>query len=157
MKIKILAVGKLKENFLREACMEYEKRLSRFCNLEICEVKDLKNPDLSSEALCREVLEKEGKEILRNLGDGFTVALCVEGVSKTSEEFAQILSGAAMNGGRLNFIIGSSLGLSGEVKKRADLRLSISDMTLPHGLARVVLLEQIYRGYKILSGEDYHK
>lgn len=157
MKIRILAVGKLREKYLKDACEEYEKRLSRFCSIEVIEINDIKNPDLSSEALCREVVNKEGEDILKKLSDGFTVAMCVEGVHKTSEEFAEIINDSAMNSGKMNFIIGGSLGLSEDVKKRADLKLSMSKMTFPHGVARVVLLEQIYRGYKILSNEKYHK
>lgn len=157
MIIKIIAVGKLKEKCLKDACAEYEKRLSRFCKVNICEIPDLKNPDLTSNSLCQGVIKKEGKEILKKLTDGFTIALCIEGVQKTSLEFAEIIESAAMKKGKVNFLIGGSLGLSDEVKERADLMVSISKMTFPHGIARMLLLEQVYRGYKILSNENYHK
>ena len=157
MNIKIICVGKLKEKFLQEASKEYEKRLSRFCKLDIIEIADRKNPDLSSEKLCLEVMAKEGEDILSKIKNEFVIALCIEGKKLCSEQFAKNIENIKDNGGKLTFIIGGSLGLSEEVKRRADLKLSFSDMTFPHGIARVLLLEQIYRGFKIISGESYHK
>ena len=157
MKIKIVAVGKLKEKFWRDAENEYAKRLSRFCKFEIIELPDLKNPDLSSEALCLEVMKKEGKEILSKIKNEYVIAMCIEGRKVTSERFSEMLSEIPMRNPDITFVIGGSLGLSDEVKKRADMKLSMSDMTFPHALARVMLTEQIYRGFKILKGESYHK
>lgn len=157
MKIKIIAVGKLKDDFLREASGEFEKRLSRFCNLEITEIADIKNPDLSSKALCDEVKAKEGRAILSKIKNEYVVAMCIEGKKLSSEKFAKLIDDCAMRSPDTAFVIGGSLGLSDEVKKRADISLSVSDMTFPHGLFRIMLLEQIYRAFKINSGEEYHK
>ena len=157
MKIKIIAVGKLKDKFLREASGEFEKRLSRFCNLDIVEIADIKNPDLSSKALCDEVRQKEGKTILSKIKNEYVAAMCIEGKKLSSEKFAMLLRDCTMRTPDVTFVIGGSLGLSDEVKNRADIKLSVSDMTFPHGLFRVMLLEEIYRAFKINSGEDYHK
>lgn len=157
MRIKIIAVGKLKEKYLSEAALEYEKRLSRFCKTEIVQLQDLKNPDLSSKALCLETINKEGRDILSRIKKEYVVALCVEGKKLSSEEFSGFIQSAAMKTPDITFVIGGSLGLSDEVKNRADFKLSLSDMTFPHGLSRVVLLEQIYRAFKIAAGENYHK
>ena len=157
MRIKIIAVGKLKDKYFAEAVKEYEKRLSRFCKLEITELQDLKNPDLSSEALCLETINKEGRDILSKIKNEFVVALCIEGKKMSSEAFSKFIQDTTMKTSDITFVIGGSLGLSEEVKKRADYKLSLSDMTFPHGLSRVILLEQIYRGFKIAAGENYHK
>lgn len=157
MRIKIIAVGKLKEKYLSEAALEYEKRLARFCKTEIVQLQDLKNPDLSSKALCLETINKEGRDILSRIKKEYVVALCVEGKKLSSEEFSGFIQSAAMKTPDITFVIGGSLGLSDEVKNRADFKLSLSDMTFPHGLSRVVLLEQIYRAFKIAAGENYHK
>lgn len=157
MKIKIIAVGKLKDTYFQEACGEYQKRLTRFCALEMLELQDIKNPQLSSEALCLEVIEKEGDAILKKLENEYVVALCIEGKALSSEEFATMIEKTAIEKGKITFVIGGSLGLGEAVKKRADMLLSISRMTFPHAVARVLLLEQLYRGYKIIGNEKYHK
>ena len=157
MKIRILAVGKLNEKFWNDAVSEYSKRLSGFCNFSIEEIPDLKNPDLSSKALCQITIDKEGEEILKRLKGEKYIALCVEGKEVTSEDLCTVIENAAMYGGKLNFVIGGSLGLSEKVKNGADMRLSMSRMTFPHALARVILTEQIYRAYTILNNQNYHK
>lgn len=156
--LTVICVGKLKEKFFRDAEAEYKKRLSRFCKLEIIEIPDEKIPDNASENECAQVLEKEGKKILSHIKDGTpVVAMCVEGTLISSEELADITSDFAMNSGRAAFIIGGSLGLYDEVKKRAGKRISFGRITLPHQLMRVVLLEQLYRAFKIANNESYHK
>lgn len=157
MNIKILAVGKLNEKFWQDAMAEYSKRLSRYCSFTIEEIPDLKNPDLSSAALCRKTVEKEGEAILRRIKDESVVAMCIEGKQMPSGGLCKIIGDAAMKNGRLTFVIGGSLGLSDEVKNRADFRLSMSEMTFPHALARVMLTEQIYRAFTIINNHNYHK
>lgn len=157
MNIKIICVGKLKEKFLQDASKEYEKRLGRFCKLEIIEIPDRKNPDMESKKLCLEVMEKEGRDILSKIKQEYVIALCIEGKKLSSEALADKIEKLKGTAGKITFIIGGSLGLSDEVKERADEKISFSDMTFPHGLARVLLLEQVYRGFKIISGESYHK
>lgn len=157
--VTLIAVGKLKEKFYRDAAAEYEKRLSRFCKLEILELKDEPTPDNPTEKERAAVLEKEGARILSKISDSaYVIALCVEGSQRSSENFAQLLEQAEITGrGHIVFVIGGSLGLSAQVKNRANLRLSFSEMTFPHQLMRVILLEQIYRGFQIRSGTQYHK
>jgi len=157
MNIKIISVGKLKEKFLQDACKEYEKRIGRFANLETVEIADRKNPDLSSHKLCLEVMEKEGEDILSKIKNEYVIALCIEGKKLTSESFAEKIETLKNEGKKITFVIGGSLGLSEKVKERADFKLSFSDMTFPHGIAKVILTEQIYRAFKINSGESYHK
>ena len=157
MRIKIICVGKLKEKFMQQCCDEYIKRLSRFCKIEICEIPDRKNPDLSSEKLCIEVMEKEGADILSKIKNEYVIALCIEGKKLGSEGFAEKIENIMNESGSIAFIIGGSLGLSDEVKKRADFKMSMSDMTFPHQMARAMLLEQTYRAFKIISNESYHK
>lgn len=156
--IQILAMGKCKEGYLREACREYEKRLSRFCQLQITELEPVSLPQNPSEKEIAAALEKEGAELLRRIR-GYCVAMCIEGKQLDSPALAVKLSDAARGGdnGAVTFLIGSSYGLSTAVKQRAQLNLSMSAMTFPHQLARVMLLEQIYRGYQILGGTKYHK
>lgn len=159
MKIKIACVGKLKDSFYREAVAEYAKRLSRFCMLEIAEVTDEKAPETLSPAEERQVMEREGERLLSKANPGeFAVALCVEGKRFNSPAFAAFLQDAFENRSpTVTFFIGGSLGLSPAVLARADAKLSLSDMTLPHGLCRVFLTEQIYRAFKINAREPYHK
>ena len=159
MRITVVAVGKLKEKFYEQAVAEYAKRLSRYCRLEILQVADEKTPDGASEAAERQIREKEGKRILAQIKDGaYVIALASEGQMLTSEGLAEKLGRLGVEGnGHLVFVIGGSLGLSDEVMRRADYALSFSRMTFPHQLMRVVLLEQIYRGFRILNGEPYHK
>lgn len=155
--VKIIAVGNLKEQYLRDAFSEYVKRLKRFCNLQICEISESRLPDNPSQKEIQKALETEGKAILKEL-KGFAAAMCIEGKQLSSIEFAQKLNNAASEGGSwISFVIGSSFGLSDEVKSVADLRLSMSEMTFPHQLARVMLAEQIYRGFQINSNGRYHK
>ena len=159
MRITVVAVGKLKEKFYEQAVAEYAKRLSRYCRLEILQVADEKTPDGASEAAERQIREKEGKRILAQIKDGaYVIALAIEGQMLTSEGLAGQLGRLGVEGnGHLVFVIGGSLGLSDEVMRRADYALSFSRMTFPHQLMRVVLLEQISRGCRILNGEPYHK
>jgi 23S rRNA (pseudouridine1915-N3)-methyltransferase len=159
MKMKIACVGKLKDSFYREAAAEYTKRLSRFCSLEIAEVADEKAPESFSPAEEVQVKEREGERLLGRIAPGeFVICLAIGGKRYSSEAFAQLLQDRFDRGvACVTFVIGGSLGLSPAVLARADARLSISDMTLPHGLCRVVLLEQVYRAFKINAGEPYHK
>lgn len=159
MKITIIAVGKIKEKFYREAIDEYSKRLSKFCKLEIKEVADEKTPDHASEVVNAQILSKEGDRI-RNLipKDSYVVVLAIEGKKYDSVAFSSMINQAGLHGtSNITFIIGGSLGIEETIKKNADFRISFSDMTFPHQLMRVILLEQIYRGYKIIAKEPYHK
>ena len=158
MKITIICVGKIKEKFYGQAIEEYAKRLSRYISLEIVEVADEKAPQTLSPAEEEIVKNKEGERILSKLKDGYNVALAIEGKSFASEGFADLIAKKSIEGvSHINFIIGGSLGLSPEVMKRADLSLSFSEMTFPHQLMRVILLEQIYRAFRIINNEPYHK
>lgn len=159
MKITVIAVGKIKEKYFTLAAEEYTKRLSRYCKLELIEVPDEKTPDGASDALEDQIKRAEGERILKNIKDGaYVTALAIEGKMLTSEEFSEQIERLGVTGeSHLVFIIGGSLGLHKEVLDRADYKLSFSKMTFPHQLMRVVLLEQIYRGYRILKGEPYHK
>lgn len=155
----MIAVGKIKEKFYTDAIAEYSKRLSRYCRLEIIQVADEKTPDGASEAQERQIKEKEGRRILAQIKDGaYVIALAVQGTMLSSEQLAGKLNRLGVDGqSQIVLIIGGSLGLSDEVLKRADYHLSFSPMTFPHQLMRVILLEQIYRSYRIISGEPYHK
>ena len=159
MKITVLTAGKIKEKFFRDAIDEYSKRLSRYCKLEILQVADEKTPDGASEALEQQIKEKEGERILSNIKDGsFVIALAIEGKMPDSVELAEKIEKWGISGiSQLVFVIGGSLGLSDAVLARADYKLSFSRMTFPHQLMRVILLEQIYRSYRIIQGEPYHK
>ena len=159
MNITIICVGKIKEKYLRDAIDEYSKRLSRYCKLEIIEVQDEKTPDNASEKENLDIKNKEGKNILKHIKAGMcVVALALNGKMLTSEELSGFIDNLGVKGyGNIAFIIGGSLGLSQEVLKIADYSLCFSKMTFPHQLMRVILLEQIYRGYKIMKGEPYHK
>ena len=157
MNITVIAAGKLKEKYFQDAIAEYAKRLSRFVKLQIIAVPDEKIPDNASEKECSAIREREGRRMLSHYKDSYAVALCVEGETLSSEAFAQKLSAAAMHKSHITFFIGGSLGLSDAVKAASDLRLSFGRMTLPHQLMRVVLLEQVYRAYKINANESYHK
>ena len=159
MKITILCVGKVKEKFYRMAIDEYVKRLGRYCKLEIIEVADEKTPDNASEHEETLIKDKEGERILKNIRREATViALAIEGKMFSSEQLAGKISQLGIRGeSHIQFIIGGSLGLSEKVLKEADLLLSFSKMTFPHQLMRVILLEQIYRSYRIIQGEPYHK
>ncbi len=157
-KIQIIAVGKIKEKFLQEAFAEYKKRLSTLCALTVTEISPAYLPERPSSAQIDSALEAEGKKILSAVPNGaFVVPMCIEGKQLGSTELAEMINEKAMTHPCISFIIGSSHGLSNEVKAAAGYRLSISKMTFPHDLARVMLSEQIYRGFKILSGGTYHK
>ncbi len=159
MKITVVCVGKIKERFFADALKEYEKRLSRYCKLSIVELQDEKTPDGASAALEEQIRRKEGERILKALPEGaYSIALAIQGKQLSSEELAETIEKLGVNGtSHIVFIIGGSLGLSKEVLSRAEYFLSFSKMTFPHQLMRVILLEQIYRAYRINSGEPYHK
>ena len=159
MNIKIITVGKLKEKYLKDAIAEYAKRLSRYCKLDIIELPDEKTSENASEKEEEIVREKEGRNILSKIKDNeYVIALDLKGKHLTSEEFAQfIYEKAVMGRPDLTFIIGGSLGISQDVLSRADYKLCFSKMTFPHQLFRVMLIEQIYRGFRIINGEPYHK
>lgn len=159
MKITLVTVGKIKEKFFTDAVDEYKKRLSRYCKLEIIQVADEKTPDRASQAEERQIKEREGERILAQIRDGaYVIALAIEGQMLSSEKLAEKIDRLGIEGkSQIVFIIGGSLGLSEAVMRRADYALSFSKMTFPHQLMRVVLLEQIYRSYRIISGEPYHK
>ncbi len=157
MNIDIIAVGKIKESFFRSAIDEYSKRMSAFAKLTITEIPDEKIPDNASEKECEKIKQTEGKKILSKIKPGAVAALCIEGKLFSSEDIADFMKQTANTSSRITFIIGGSLGLSDEVKGRADIKLSVGRITLPHQLMRVVLLEQIYRGFKINSNQSYHK
>lgn len=156
--VKLVCVGKLKEKWLSEACAEYVKRLSRYCSLSVTELAEHTLPEKPSEAQISAALEKEGAEIIKACEGCYVVAACVEGTQLGSEELSRALDRLSVEGkGKLAFVIGSSHGLSDAVKRRADMRLSVSKMTFPHQLFRVMLLEQIYRAFSISAGTKYHK
>ncbi len=159
MKITLVTVGKIKEKYFTDAIAEYAKRLSRYCKLEIVEVADEKTPDGASEALEAQIKEKEGERILSKIADGaYVVALAIDGKQLSSEELAEKMEKWNVSGiSHMVFIIGGSLGLTPKVLNRADFKLSFSKMTFPHQLMRVVLLEQIYRSFRIRNNEPYHK
>lgn len=159
MKIKIVTVGKLKEKYLKDGIAEYSKRISRFATIEIIELADEKTPDRASDSENAKILDVEGNRILSKIGDReFVVVLDIEGKTLSSEEFSKQLEQASINGfSTLTFVIGGSLGLSKEVKKRANLSVSFGRLTLPHQLMRLVLTEQIYRAFTIQQGSPYHK
>lgn len=159
MKITLVCVGKLKEKYLFEGVEEYVKRLSRYCTLEIVELADEKTPDNASQALEDSIKKKEGERILKAIKeDAYCIALAIEGSMLTSEQLAEKIDSLGISGtSHICFIIGGSLGLSPEVLKRADYKLSFSKMTFPHQLMRMILLEQIYRSYRINTNQPYHK
>ena len=159
MKITLVTVGKIKEKYLEQAIAEYSKRRARYCKLEILQVADEKTPEGASPAVVEQIKEKEGERILSQVRDGsFVIALAIEGKMMSSEELAQKMDRLAVEGtSQITFIIGGSLGLSRKVLERADFLLSFSKMTFPHQLMRVILLEQIYRSYRIITGQPYHK
>ena len=159
MKIKIVTVGKLKEKYLKDGIAEYSKRISRFATVEMVELADEKTPDRASDSENEKILDLEGNRILSKIGDReFVVVLAIEGKTLSSEEFSKQLEQASINGfSTLTFVIGGSLGLSPQVKKRANLSLSFGRLTLPHQLMRLVLVEQIYRAFTIQQGSPYHK
>ena len=158
MNAVILCVGRLKEKWQRDGCDEYLKRLSRYGKYEIIAVDDVRDPDKASDALIRQGMEKEGEALLRHIRpDDRVVALCVKAKAPDSVALASVTGRWAMDGRRIVFVIGGSNGLGENVLRRADERLSFSNLTFPHGLMRVILLEQLYRAERIRAGEKYHK
>ncbi len=159
MKITILCVGKIKEKFYVQAIEEYAKRLKAYCKLEILEVSDEKTPDNASLKEVEMIKDKEGEKILGNIKEGaYVIALAINGQMLDSVELSEKIDTLGIKGvSHIVFVIGGSLGLSDKVLGRADYKLSFSKMTFPHQLMRVVLLEQIYRSYRIIKNEPYHK
>ena len=159
MKITLITVGKIKEKYLKDAIAEYSKRLSRYCKLEIIEVADEKTPDQASETVEENIRNKEGERILKHIRDDmYVITLEIGGKMLSSEELAQKIETLGIQGeSSIAFVIGGSIGLGKEVLKRSDFALSFSKMTFPHQLMRVILLEQVYRSYRIINGEPYHK
>ncbi len=159
MKISLICVGKLKEKYLVMGVEEYAKRLGRYCSLEMIELTDEKTPENAGEAMEELIKKKEGERIIKAVkDDSFCIVLAIEGKQLTSVELAQKLDTLGVNGtSHISFIIGGSLGLSPEVLSRADYQLSFSKMTFPHQLMRMILLEQIYRAYRIIHKQPYHK
>ena len=156
--IKIITVGTLKEDYLRSAVAEYEKRISGFCKVESVNIREAKLPQDPSDGDIRRALSEEAKAILTEISDrAYKIALCVEGKQFSSEELAAKIDGAFSLANEITFVIGSSHGLDDSVKNAADLRLSVSKLTFPHQLMRVVLLESIYRCLNIIKGTKYHK
>ncbi len=159
MKITILCVGKIKEDFYRKAIAEYVKRLSRYCRLDVIETVDEKTPDSASDALETQIKEKEGQRLLKQIReDAYVIALAINGKEFDSLQMSSAIEQLALKGkSHLVFVIGGSLGLSEAILKRADEAWSFSKLTFPHQLMRVILLEQIYRSYRIIQHEPYHK
>lgn len=156
--VKLITVGTLKESYLRDAAAEYEKRLGGFCRFESVQLKEEKLSDDPSESEIRRALDKEAVMILSQIpARAYCVAMCVEGKQLSSEELAESLGRMEQEASEICFVIGSSYGLSPEVKSRADLRLSVSRLTFPHQLMRVVLMEAVYRAFNIRKGTRYHK
>lgn len=159
LRVSIVCVGKLKEKYLKDAVAEYVKRLQAFCKFDIIEVDEEKITDVPNDSQIENILNAEGKRILSKIDKSTkVVAMCIEGKQKSSEAFANYFSDSAVSGvSSIAFVIGGSWGLSADIKRRADLKLSMSEMTFPHQLARVMLCEQIYRAFSINSGAKYHK
>lgn len=159
MKISLITVGKIKEKYLKDAIAEYTKRLGKYCKLEIVEVADEKTPDNASETVENQIRAKEAERILKYVkDDAYVVTLEINGKQLSSEELADKIDKLGVQGiSHIIFIIGGSIGLGEEVLRRSNYALSFSKMTFPHQLMRVILLEQIYRSYRIIHGEPYHK
>lgn len=159
MKISLICVGKLKEKYFTQGVEEYAKRLSRYCNLEITQLQDEKTPDNASNLMENQIKKKEGDRILKVIkDDSYCIVLAIEGAMLSSEELAEKVETLGVSGvSHISLIIGGSLGLSDDVLKRADYKLSFSKMTFPHQLMRVILLEQLYRAYRINTNQPYHK
>ncbi len=158
MPASLVCVGKMKEKFYKDGADEYIKRLSKYVKFEVHEVPDLKEPQNTSDKIKLQIMEKEGEMILSKIKPtDFVVALVINAKQRSSEELSELVHSCEVKGKKLTFVIGGSLGLSQSVLDRADDTLSMSKMTFPHQLARVVLLEQFYRAYKILNNENYHK
>lgn len=159
MKITVISVGKLKEKYLKDAIAEYAKRLGKYCKLELLEVADEKIPDNAGSAAESAVRAKEGERILKFVrDDAYVITLEIDGTQLSSESLSERIENLGIQGkSHIIFIIGGSIGLGEEVRGRSDFALSFSKMTFPHQLMRVILLEQIYRSFRIINGEPYHK
>ncbi|MFQ6819399.1 MAG: 23S rRNA (pseudouridine(1915)-N(3))-methyltransferase RlmH [Blautia sp.] len=159
MEIRILSVGKIKEKYLNAGIAEYAKRLSRYCKLTFCQVADEKTPDRASDALNEQIKDTEGQRLLKHIREqDYVIALAIDGNMLDSVELSRKIGQLGVEGrSSIAFVIGGSLGLSDAVLQRADYRLSFSRMTFPHQLMQMILLEQIYRGFRILNNEPYHK
>ena len=159
MRITIICVGKIKEKYLNDAIQEYSKRLSKYCKLEVIEVSDEKTIENASDAVNKQIKDREGERILKYIKeDAYVITLEILGKMIASPELAEKIENLGIRGiSNITFVIGGSLGLSDNVSKRADYKLSFSKMTFPHQLMRVILLEQIYRAYRINNNEPYHK
>lgn len=159
MKISVLCVGKIKEKYFTDGIKEYEKRLSRYCKLEIIEVADEKTPDSASETEELQIKAKEGERLKKYIrDDAYVIALAIDGKQLDSVELSEKIEKLGIGGtSHIIFIIGGSLGLDASILNRADFKLSFSRMTFPHQMMRMILLEQVYRGYRIMKGEPYHK
>lgn len=159
MNITFVTVGKIKEKYFRDAVAEYQKRLSKYCKLDIIEVADEKTPDKASEVLEDQIRQREAERILKNIKENaYCIVLTIDGRKRDSVNLAEHIEQLGLGGkSNLVFVIGGSLGLHNSVIKRADETLSFSDMTFPHQLMRVILIEQIYRCYRIINGQKYHK
>ncbi len=158
IKISIICVGKIKEKYWLDAIAEYSKRLSRYCKLNIIEVADEKTPEDASDAECDAIKKKEADKILKKIdSQGMVCTLEIAGKRFTSEGFASFIDASSVRSSHIQFVIGGSLGLHSSVLDKSDVAISFSDMTFPHQMMRVILLEQIYRGFRITNGEPYHK
>ena len=155
--VNLIAVGKLKEDWLRRGLEEYRKRLEGYCRFRVTEIEEYRLPESPSPAQIAKGLEEEGKRILQKTGKGPLIALCVEGKELSSPQFARYLEQIQQTASEVDLVIGGSFGLWDGVKEKAALRLSVSPMTFPHQLARVMLCEQLYRSFQILSDGRYHK
>jgi 23S rRNA (pseudouridine1915-N3)-methyltransferase len=157
MNVKLIVIGKLKEKYLRDGCDEYIKRLTKFCNLKLVELDEYKLPDKPSQKDIDNALSNEAKSILKHC-EGYVVSMCIEGTQISSEDLAQKLETVSLNGyGTITFIIGSSFGLDSSIKANSNYKLSMSKMTFTHQIARMLLLEQIYRAFQINTNGKYHK
>lgn len=160
LNVNLITVGKLKESYLRDACAEYQKRLQAFCKLNIVELNESRLPDSPSEKEIKTALSNEGKTMMSLLSGNscYNITMCIEGKQLSSVKFAEKLEKISVDGkSTVNIVIGSSFGIADEIKAMSDFKLSMSEMTFPHQLARVMLLEQLYRAFQINSGGKYHK
>ena len=158
MKINVVCIGRLKESYWRDACSEYAKRLGQFCNFAVIELPEHRLSDRPSDAQIESALDEEGDRLLSTATGSVVIALCIEGKELSSEHLAEKIESYGVRGfSSLSFLIGSSYGLSSRVKQKADFQFSMSPMTFPHQLARVMLLEQTYRAFEILNHGKYHK
>ena len=158
LKVRLITVGTLKEEYLRAAAAEYEKRLGAFCRFELIQLKEEKLSESPSQNEIKAALEREAVRIAEQIpSSAFCVSLCVEGKQLSSEELAEKIEAVSMEKSEICFVIGSSFGLSDTVKQRSDMRLSVSKLTFPHQLMRVILLEAVYRAFNIQRGTKYHK